>query len=269
MRRADQARQKVEAAYAATAPSGSYKGCAIYEDFREVLARPAIDAVMISTPDHWRAYMAIAAAKAGKDVALEKPISLSLCEGRAIANAMKQHGRVFRTDTEVRSQRYFHRLCQIVRSGRIGQVQRVIVTVPKSPELIDGFPALMQVPADLNYELWQGPALENPYTHQRVHYPRGGLGYVAGENPGWFQITEYNIGNINNWGGHMLDITQWALGTERSGPVEVSGRAEFPSNSLWDVPRDFVVRYRYANGVEVGYTDAGRASVRVEAFVMH
>lgn len=262
--RADQARQKVEAAYAEAAPSGNYKGCAVYEDFREMLARPDIDAVMISTPDHWHAYMAIAAAKAGKDVALEKPISLSLTEGRAIATAMKQHGRIFRTDTEVRTQPYFHRLCQIVRNGRIGQVQRVMVTVPKNPDPIDGIPAPMPVPADLNYELWQGPAPEHPYTQQRVHYPRGGLAYVADQNPGWFQITDYNLGNINNWGGHMLDITQWALGTERSGPVEVSGRAEFPSNSLWDVPRNFVVRYRYANGIEVDYTDAGRASVRIE-----
>jgi myo-inositol 2-dehydrogenase / D-chiro-inositol 1-dehydrogenase len=262
--RADQARQKVEATYAEAAPSGNYKGCAVYEDFREVLARPDIDAVMISTPDHWHAYMAIAAAKAGKDVALEKPISLSLTEGRAIATAMKQHGRIFRTDTEVRTQPYFHRLCQIVRNGRIGQVQRVMVTVPKNPDPIDGIPAPMPVPADLNYELWQGPAPEHPYTQQRVHYPRGGLAFVAGQNPGWFQITDYNLGNINNWGDHMLDITQWALGTERSGPVEVSGRAEFPSNSLWDVPRNFVVRYRYANGIEVDYTDAGRASVRIE-----
>lgn len=262
--RADRARQMVEAAYADAAPSGTYKGCAVYEDFREVLARSDIDAVMISTPDHWHASMAIAAAKAGKDVALEKPISLSLTQGRAIANAMKQYGRVFRTDTEVRSQPYFHRLCQIVRNGRIGQVQRVIVTVPKSPDPLDGFPAPMSVPADLNYELWQGPAPEHPYTQQRVHYPRGGLGYNAGQDPGWFRITDYNIGNINNWGGHMLDITQWALDTERSGPVEVSGRAEFPTNSLWDVPRNFVVRYRYANGIEVDYTDAGLASVRVE-----
>ena len=96
-------------------------------------------------------------------------------EGRAITNAMAQHGRVFRTDTEVRSQPYFHRLCQIVRNGRIGQVRRLVVTVPRSPEPIPGFPAPMPVPADLNYELWQGPAPERPYTQARVHHPRGGL----------------------------------------------------------------------------------------------
>jgi len=208
--------------------------------------------------------MAVAAARAGKDVALEKPISLSVMEGRAIANAMKQYGRVFRTDTEVRSQPFFHRLCQIVRNGRIGQVRRLVVTVPRSPEPIAGFPAPMPVPSGLNYELWQGPAPDRPYTQARVHHPRGGLSYAAGESPGWFQISDYNLGNINNWGGHMLDIAQWAMGTEHTGPVEVSGRAEFPTDSLWDVPRNFVVRYRYANGVEIDYTDSDRASVRVE-----
>ena len=262
--RAEQARQRVDAAYAQAAPSGTYRGCSVYEDFRDVLARPDIDAVMISTPDHWHAAMAVAAARAGKDVALEKPISLSVAEGRAITNAMAQHGRVFRTDTEVRSQPYFHRLCQIVRNGRIGQVRRLVVTVPRSPEPIPGFPEPMPVPADLNYELWQGPAPERPYTQARVHHPRGGLAYIAAESPGWFQISDYNLGNINNWGGHMLDIAQWALGTEHTGPVEVSGRAEFPTDSLWDVPRNFVVRYRYANGVEIDYTDSDRASVRVE-----
>ncbi len=262
--RAEKARDKVHETYAEAKASGSYNGCAVYEDFRELLARPDIDAVMISTPDHWHAVMAIAAARAGKDVALEKPISLSLTEGRAIADAMKQHGRIFRTDTEVRSNPRFPRLCEIVRNGGIGKVRRVIATVPKSPDPIAGFPAAMPVPPDLNYALWQGPAPDRPYTQQRVHFPRGGLGYIAGQVPGWAQITDYNLGNLNNWGGHMLDITQWALNTERTGPVEVSARAEFPPHSLWDVPRNFEVRYRYASGIEVDYTDAGTASVRVE-----
>jgi predicted dehydrogenase len=262
--RVERARDKVHEAYAETRASGTYQGCAVYEDFRQLLARPDIDAVMISTPDHWHAVMAVAAARAGKDVALEKPISLTLTEGRAIVTAMQQHGRIFRTDTEVRSNPRFPRLCEIVRNGRIGKVHRVIATVPKNPDPIAGYPAPMPVPPELNYELWQGPAPAHPYTQQRVHFPQGGLGYIAGQNPGWFQITDYNLGNINNWGGHMLDITQWALDTERTGPVEVSGRAEFPKNSLWDVPRNFEVRYRYANGIEVQYTDSGQASVRVE-----
>jgi len=262
--RAEMARDKVDAHYAEERTTGRFRGCAIYHDFRELLARPDIDAVMISTPDHWHAVMAIAAARAGKDVALEKPISLTLAEGRAIATAMKQHGRIFRTDTEVRSNPRFPRLCEIVRNGGIGKVQRVVATVPRNPEPITGFPPPMPVPPDLDYELWQGPAPERPYTQQRVHFPRGGLGYSATENPGWFQITDYNLGNINNWGGHMLDITQWALDTERTGPVEVTARADFPTGSLWNVPRNFLVHYRYASGIEVDYSDAGTPSVRVE-----
>ncbi len=262
--RVEKARDKVNETYAEAKASGIYRGCDVYEDFRELLARPDIDAVMISTPDHWHAVMAIAAARAGKDVALEKPISLTVSEGRAIVEAMKKHGRIFRTDTEVRSNPRFPRLCEIVRNGGIGKVQRVIATVPRNPNPIAGFPPPMPVPPDLNYELWQGPAPAHPYTQQRVHFPRGGLGYVADENPGWFQITDYNLGNINNWGGHMLDITQWALDTERTGPVEVTARADFPANSLWNVPRNFAVHYRYANGVEVDYNDGGTASLRVE-----
>jgi predicted dehydrogenase len=262
--RMERAREKVEEAYGEARASGTYRGCHVYEDFRELLARPDIDAVMISTPDHWHAVMAVAAARAGKDVALEKPIALSLREGRAIVTAMAKHRRVFRTDTEVRSNPRFPRLCEIVRNGAIGRVQRVLVSVPKDPRPIAGVPPPMPIPPDLNYELWQGPAPERPYTQQRVHHPRGGLAYLPGEMPGWFQITDYNLGVINNWGGHVLDITQWALDTERTGPVEVEGHGEFPTDTLWDVPQSFDVRFRYANGIEVEYRNEGRATVRVE-----
>lgn len=262
--RMEQARIKVEESYADKIKAGSYKGCATYRDFREVLARPDVDAVMISTPDHWHACMAIAAAKAGKDIALEKPISLSVAEGRAIAAAVKKHGRVFRTDTEVRSNKRFQQLCQIVRNGRIGQVKRVLAAVPKDPPPLAEKPEPMPVPPELDYGLWQGPAPERPYTQQRVHYPRGGLDYTAGTGPGWMHISDYSLGVILNWGTHILDIVQWALDTERSGPVEVEGTGEFPKDNLWDVLQRFEVRYRYANGVEVVYTNAGRPFVRVE-----
>jgi myo-inositol 2-dehydrogenase/D-chiro-inositol 1-dehydrogenase len=262
--RLEQARDKVHAAYAAAAPSGTWKGCDLHRDFRALLARSDIDAVMISTPDHWHAVMAVAALRAGKDVALEKPISLTLREGRAIADAAAKHQRVFRTDTEVRSTPFFTRLCEVVRNGAIGRVQRVVATTPKSPPPIAGFPAPMPVPADLDYDLWLGPAPDRPYTQQRVHHPHGGLAYKADEMPGWFQIDDYNIGNLNNWGGHVLDIVQLALGTERTGPVHVEARAEFPTDSLWNVPRNYDVRFRYGNGIEVELRDTGQPSVRVE-----
>lgn len=261
--RMDQAKTKVEAYYAAKSPGGAYQGCAAYSDFRELLARKDIDAVMISTPDHWHAYMAVEAAKAGKDIALEKPISLSVREGRAIAEAVKRHGRVFRTDTEVRADGKFVQLCQVARNGRIGQVKRVLAGVPRESAPLAHYPAPMPVPPELNYELWQGPAPARPYTELRVHPGKGALA-SAFQRPGWMTIRDYSLGVLLNWGTHLLDIVQWALNTERTGPVEVEGCGEFPKDNLWDVLQRFEVRYRYANGVEVIYTCAGRPFVRVE-----
>ena len=260
--RMEQAKTMVEESYADKIKAGTYKGCATCRDFREVLARPDVDAVMISTPDHWHACMAIGAAKAGKDIALEKPISLSVEQGRAIANAVKKHKVVCRTDTEVRSNLRFQQLCQIVRNGRIGQVKRVRAAVPKDPEPLAENPGPMPVPPELDYELWQGPAPARPYTQQRVHFPHGGLDYTKGTNPGWFHISDYSLGNLLNWGTHILDIVQWALDTEHTGPVEVEGKAEFPK-SFWDSPINHEFRYRYANGIEVFY-HSERPYVRVE-----
>jgi hypothetical protein len=173
------AKAKVEDHYGVKTPSGTYKGCAMHPDFRDLLARKDIDAVMISTPDHWHAYMAIEAAKTGKDIAWEKPISLSVAEGRAIANAMKKYGRIFRTDTEVRAESRFLKLCQVVRNGRIGQVKRVLAGVPKDPPPLEQNPAPMPVPPELDYSMWLGSAPDKPYTEQRVHYPKAGLDYFG------------------------------------------------------------------------------------------
>lgn len=257
--RLEHARQMVEDAYAARRPSGQYRGCATHRDFREVLARKDVDAVMISTPDHWHAYMAIAAARAGKDIALEKPISLSVAEGRAIARAVRQHQRIFRTDTEVRSELKFLKLVQVARNGLLGRVQRVFAGVPKDLPPLASRPPVMPVPPGLDYDLWQGPAPERPYTEQRVHPLRD-----ASKRPGWMMIRDYAEGMISNWGAHILDIVQWALNTEHTGPVEVEGTGEFPKDNLWDVLQNFQVRYRYASGVEVFYSNAGRPFVRIE-----
>jgi predicted dehydrogenase len=261
--RREKARVRVEEFYAAKAPSGTHKGCGTYGDFRDLLARKDIDAVMISAPDHWHAVMAVEAARAGKDIALEKPISLTVAEGRAIAEAVKQSGRVFRTDTEVRAESKFLQLVQVVRNGRIGQVKRVLAGVPRDPPPLTANPAPMPVPPELNYDLWQGPAPDRPYTEQRVHPQKAGLDY-SGKIPGWMQISDYSQGVILNWGTHLLDIVQWALNTERTGPVELEGQGEFPGDNLWDVLQRFEVRYRYASGIEVIYSNAGRPFVRVE-----
>lgn len=251
-------RQKVEDHYAVTVPDGRSRGCFTTRDFREVLARPDVDAVMISTPDHWHAVMAVAAARAGKDVALEKPLTLCVTEGRAISDAMRRHGRMFRTDTEVRASGEFRLAAELVRNGRIGRLRHIRAGVPKeqAPRAV---PPATPVPAELDYALWQGPAPDRPYSEPRVH-PRENLS----GRPGWMQIQDYSLGMILNWGTHILDIVQWANNTERTGPVEVEGRGTFPSESLYDVLQDFTVNYRYADGVTLEYAMAGRPFIRFE-----
>lgn len=255
--RCGQARQKIEDHYSVSRPAG-WKGLQVTGDFREVLANPAVDAVMISTPDHWHAYMAVAAAKAGKDVALEKPISLSVREGRAIADAMKKHGRIFRTDTEVRTEGAFQKLVQAVRNGRVGRVKSLEVGVPSESPALGRAPKLTPPPTELNYPLWLGPAPEAVYSEERVH-PL----HKTSARPGWMQIQDYSQGMMLNWGAHLIDIAQWANGTEATTPVEVACTGVCPDD-LYNVPQAFEARYRYASGVALRYVMAGRPYVRVE-----
>jgi predicted dehydrogenase len=261
-RRLEAGQRKVDDFYSAKAPSATWRGCGVHRDFRDVLARPDVDAVMISTPDHWHVYMAIAAAQAGKDVALEKPVSLSIGQGRALSRAMHRYGRIFRTDSECRFAEVFRRQCELVRNGRIGQVRTVHVGVPKeSPPA--GQAGAVAPPGELDYALWLGPAPEAPYCEDRVHPRMTGLD-TLGKRPGWMQIEDYSLGMILNWGTHLLDIAQWGLNTERTGPVEVEGTGVFPEGRFWNVLQDFQVRYRYADGTDLHYTMAGRPYVRFE-----
>jgi len=254
--RLDNARDAVERHYAQDRQSGSFHGCAVYRDFRELLARPDIDAVMISTPDHWHVPMAAAAAKAGKDICCEKPLTLSIAEGRALSDTVRRYGRVFRTDSEFRSHWFFQRACELVLNGRIGEVHTIRTGVPKGDCACPPQPA-MPVPEELDYDLWLGPAPHAPYTEKRVH-PRESY-----DRPGWMRVRDYCDGMISNWGAHLNDIAQWGNGTDRTGPVEVEGAGQFPTDGLWNVLLDFEVRYRYASGVRLIYT-TGRPFVRFE-----
>jgi len=257
--RAEQGRKRVEDYYAAQASGGSYRGCQITRDFREVLGRADVDAVMISTPDHWHAAMAIEAARAGKDVALEKPISLSIAQGRAISDTMTQYNRIFRTDTEVRFSGEFRRLCECVRNGRIGRVRRIAAEVPKEADPVPAQP-VMPVPNELDYARWLGPAPEAPYTEKRVH-----TRHNLKARPGWMIVQDYCDGIISNWGAHLLDIVQWGHHSELTGPVEIDGRGEFhPPGGLSNVLKEFAVTYRYADGVQLEYQLTGRPAVRFE-----
>lgn len=243
--RMDKARRQVEEFYAQKQASGTYKGCAAFPDWRDLIARKDFDAVMIATPDHWHVIMAIAALKAGKDVACEKPLTRSIAEGRRLCDVVKQEKRVFRTDSEFRSNRACHRAAQLVRNGKIGQLQRIITgtpkdtTLPQQPE--------MPVPPELDYEMWLGPAPAKAYTVKRVHPPKEDKG-----RPGWLSIRDYADGMLANWGAHLNDIAMWANDTEHTGPVEISATGRYaPKGNLWDVIQEFNAEFLFANGVRL------------------
>ncbi len=253
--RLERAKQTVEAFYGEQKNSGTYKGCAAYDDFRDLLARDDIDAVMISSPDHWHVPMAVAAVRAGKDVCCEKPLTLSIAEGRYLSDLASRHKRVFRTDSEFRSLPAFHRACELVRNGRIGKITSIHSGVPKGD--ISGPPEPeMPVPKELNYEMWLGPAPLAPYTLKRVHPPH------EYSRPGWMRVRDYCEGMITNWGAHLNDIAQWGNNTERTGPVEVEGVGDYPTEGLWNVLLSFSVHYTYADGVKLTYEMDGRPHVR-------
>jgi predicted dehydrogenase len=210
--------------------------CATTKDFREILERPDIDAVMISTPDHWHVLMSVLAIRAGKDVQCEKP-TLTIDEGKILVREVRKHNKVFQTSTEDRSLEVYHRMAELVRNGRIGKLQRIEVILPKQPGR-PGDPTPQPVPPELDYEMWLGPAPFAPYTADRVHF-----------NFRWIQ--DYSGGIICDWGTHLFDTAQWANDTERSGPVEVEGTGTYWEGGLYNTVKDYDITYRYANGVEM------------------
>jgi predicted dehydrogenase len=208
--------------------------CAATKDFRDVLGRKDVDAVMISTPDHWHVPISVMAIKAGKDVQCEKP-TLTIDEGKILIKTVRDHKKVFQTSTEDRSLDMYHRMAELVRNGRIGKLQKIEVILPKQPQMA-GDPTPQPVPPELDYEMWLGPAPFAPYTKDRVHF-----------NFRW--IWDYSGGIICDWGAHLFDTAQWGNDTERSGPVEVEGSGTFWEGGLYNTVKDYDVTYRYANGV--------------------
>jgi hypothetical protein len=252
-----QAKEQVENLYRQSTRSGLYKGCLAFRDWRELIARKDIDALMISTPDHWHVPIALAAVRAGKDVALEKPITRCIQEGRLLAEVVAKHQRVFRVDSEFRSLPPFVRVVELVRNGRLGKIRAIRTGSP--PEL---FPAEVEqatpAPAELDYDLWLGPAPLVPYLQKRVHTPHN-----LKNRGGWMRNLDYCDGMICNWGAHLNDIAQWANNTERTGPVEVEATGKFHNDKVWNVLENFDARYRFANGVELFY-QMGQPRVRFE-----
>jgi len=236
------ARENIEKYYAQKTTSGNFKGCSVFADFRELIARKDIDAVMISTPDYWHVPMGILAAKAGKHISCEKPLSMSVHQGRALVDTVKKYKVVNRTDSEFRSIRIQNKAVELVRNGKIGTLNRIEVSFPADPPPVGPQPD-MPVPKELSYDMWLGPAPYVPYTQQRVHTP-----FNVQTRPGWMRIDTYAQGMIANWGAHYFDLAQWANNSENSGPVAVEGKGEFPK-SLWNTMINFEASFTYANGV--------------------
>ncbi|MFQ6035919.1 MAG: Gfo/Idh/MocA family oxidoreductase [Sedimentisphaerales bacterium] len=246
-KRVAHAQQLVERHYSTQSKTGTFQGCAGYKDFRELIARDDIDAVLIVTPDHWHTLPALAAAKAGKDIFLQKPLTLTIEEGRQLSDTVRRYGRVLQVGSQQRSDEKFRFACELVRNGRIGKLQRVLVGLPTDPST--GPQPPMPIPENLDYAMWLGPAPWAEYTEKRVH-PQNGY-----SRPGWLRIQDYGAGMITGWGSHHLDIAQWAMDTELTGPIEVVGQAEYPKDGLWNVHGVFHIEYTYANGVKLICTD--------------
>ena len=215
-----------------------------YADYHALLAAKDIDAVIVATPDHQHAILAVHAVKAGKDVYLQKPASLTIAEGRTMADAVKTTGRILQVGSQQRSDKpwpQFRRACELVRNGRIGQLKHVEVGLPGDPS---GPEAPEQpIPANLDYDAWLGSTPEVYYTETRVH-PQGSF-----DRPGWLRCEQFGAGMITGWGAHHVDTAHWGMDMEHSGPVEVWGSAEFPKSGLWNVHGKFLTHARYANGV--------------------
>jgi len=222
-----------------------YDGLIGYTDYRQLLANRDIDAVVISTPDHWHAIIAIHAVEAGKDVYLQKPASLTIAEGRALSNAVHMSGRIFQIGSQQRSwpQGQFRKAAELVRNGRIGDLKTVEVGLPGDPSGPEE--PVMPVPKNLNYDMWLGSTPVVPYTENRVH-PQSGY-----DRPGWLRCEQFGAGMITGWGAHHLDSAHWGMDTEYTGPIEVWGTAEFPTKGLWDVHGPFKTEAMYANGVKM------------------
>jgi len=208
-----------------------------FSDYRKLLDRKDLDAVVVSTPDHWHAKVTIDACRAGKDVYCEKPLSLTVAEGRAMVDAARKHDRVVQTGSQQRSASEFRRACEIVRSGGLGRIETVLVGLPDS-NFASPLGPDSDAPSELDYDFWLGPAPKRPYNSKRVHY-----------NFRFF--WDYSGGQMTNFGAHHIDIAQWALGRDGSGPVSTEGTATFDPKHEYEVTASCKVEHAYDDGVKL------------------
>lgn len=216
--------------------------CATYGDYREVLARGDIDAVSIATPDAWHVLQSVEAARAGKDIFLEKPLGLSVKDDIALREAVRRYDRVFQFGTQQRSDRNFGFACELVQNGRIGKLQRIVAATPASRAV--GLVRPEPEPSWLDWEMWVGPARWMPYSHG-----------IVGNCGEWGHMSNFSLGWITTWGIHHVDIAQWGNDADHTGPVEVEGTGEFPPEGLYDCATAWDMTLKYANGVVLNFVD--------------
>jgi predicted dehydrogenase len=229
----DKAKQIVDRKYGNTS-------CMDYDDFREIIRRTDIQAVMIATPDHWHAIPVILAARAGKDIHCQKPLSLTIREGRAMSDAVRRAGIVFQTGSQQRSDRKFRFACELVRNGRLGKLQTMEVGLPTGSPGKNEQP--QPPPAGFDYDFWLGQAPYTPYTADRTHWS-------------FRWILDYSGGQVTDWGAHHCDIAQWGNGTSYTGPVEVEGKGNFPSDGIWNTAVTYRFVCTYASGAKMIVAD--------------
>ncbi|MCB0283324.1 MAG: Gfo/Idh/MocA family oxidoreductase [Calditrichaeota bacterium] len=246
-KRAENARQIVQNKYTEKYGLNYKSDCRLYKNYQEVVWRDDIDAVMVCTPDHWHAVPAIAAAKAGKDIFLQKPLTYTIGEGRNLANAVKNGRSVFQVGSQQRSDDKFRFACELVQNRMIGDLKSIEVGFGIDPVAANFAP--MSVPDHLDYQQWLGPAPQKPYTEKRVH-PDDSY-----NRPGWMTIRDYSHGMITNWGAHHIDIAHWGMGLNNSGPEFIEAWADYPKDGLFDVHQRFYITYTYPNGIKMIVTD--------------
>jgi hypothetical protein len=234
------ARKFAEAAYADRAAKGEYKGCLATSDFRKVLARPDVDAIVIAAPEFWHGLMGAGAVAAGKDVYGEKALTLTVAEGRALVSAVRRHARIYQVGTQQRSDRNFRFACELARNGYLGKVHTVKVAVPGGRALPSAEPK--PVPPGLDYEMWLGPAPWTPYNDLKCSY-------------NWYFIYDYCIGWIQSWGVHHVDIALWGQPGLCASTLEVEGTAVFPKEGLADTSITWKVQARTPEGLNLIFTD--------------
>lgn len=221
--------------------------CRVYQDYRELLSREQLDIASLALPDQWHSIIAVSCARKGLDIYGQKPLARTIGEGRAICDAVKRYGVIWQTGSWQRSVKNFHLAAELVYNGRIGKVNYAEVGLPDGNQRGPNSKTLSK-PDHINWEMWLGPAPWRPYQD----FGRGGMHWD------WRWIMDYSGGQLTDWAGHHVDIAHWGLGLDRTGPVEIEGKGQYPKDGLYDVPYAYDFMCTYANGVKIRVANASR-----------